>query len=1412
MSATETTNWQMWSEDDWKEWLNAQLDGRKVVFSGDPDELVSSYNREESHASSYEGRELLELIQNADDSGAEYPKPNSMLIQLTSNALFVANTGVPFSPDGIKSLMVSDNSPKQLQKGRCIGYKGLGFRSVLGWASSIVILSGKLAVGFSKKKAVEWLNVLVKENSSVREKIEKVRKEGLLNPIATLSVPYIFDETSSTQTLTDEVCQTLYGLHEKGYDTVICLVFDKQEETYQKALKQIKNIGAEILLFLQNLEKLEIVTAEVTTGWEVERHETEVIINPRSESQQIWKLFSASGEIPENHRRPNQPLVSRYEIKLATQKRDLETHRLFVYFPTEVLFPFPLIAHATFELTDNRQHLIESGINRDISDRLAELIADSAEKLIDPENPWNALWSVTPHGNIDPVLLKLGFEEKLKTEIKSRRILPVRSKQFESVQNTKSIDGDFDNLLIGEEFKDICLYTEDEFLEQRMLDVGVEPIEYDDLKERLNRLSATTISIDARAEIIYRLVENGIVLNDRVPPGLLLDENELSISSGTRALLPPEVKQFSLPEWVPQRIVNSELATLLKEKFDVTRVRDLVSKLRSFGVQEYSMGTLVSSIIAETNRRVKEQPDNELKLRQDMLQAIWALYSVQKGEEIPTLPEAINVVLPARGKSFQKADSLYIGKEYPDGELLEYFYGALGGPFILNPTELGLNEDLNEIKSFLCWLGVADLPRVLEVEDVSREFLDYVTENIQYPAKFEDSIITDKSEVRRRYHTIENVISIDRLEEVLEKTDPHAIIAWIIKCHDKLDNWRIVRDSGARFKIFPQFKINPRYLDEQVIPSYPLWILRNTKWVPLTNGEKQSPSMCILAKGVPKEVSVLVGYPSLNLEHPLLKSMKIDKTALKNALTTAGVVTELDELPWDSFYEILMELPERDPEGKVARSAYRALVNRSDSDNPSGEKYDEFIQEGKMFGKLAGGSGYFPMTQLYYFENPVLPESVLRLFPSLDLDRRKGAAKVKKLFNVDPFSFSTANIKIVNFDEHPCSQDFQKQVDGLKPYIYALRVEEDTDRSELRSLLQLQFKLCKSAKCSIHISNEGKEITLQSGESIIIDSVVYLVAEPSEYEVPIIRDEIIADALGNALTSILKVVEVGGDIARLATCSDARLGILLNRITDGEGEARLRKVEELMKLPIGSEEEEFMKVLPVPPSPPLLQTTSQPSSPSPAMGEIQNEETTDAFRSSSVGPVTVSGGEQVQIVQPHEIKQRVKVNSKPSPGASTKRTLVNPDRAENLAIAFEKDQGRFVEKVSHFQGSEAYGCDVLSFRSEEDRVSFKSKPDAKLVERFIEVKGSSDKLGAVTLEGNELKSAQDNRVRYFLYRVYEGEKTGTFELVETPDPLGVETGAIKTQYKIHPFRTKCSRHWDVTEITDEEKDKQQNAS
>jgi hypothetical protein len=134
-----------------------------------PRELISHANREASALNGYRGRQVLELLQNADDAGAGLPEGCKVRFDLTRERLIVANSGVTFSYDGLMSLVISDCSPKQLDQNRFIGCKGLGFRAVLTWTSQPSISSGILEVQFDKERAttaVEKLSETVKANRS----------------------------------------------------------------------------------------------------------------------------------------------------------------------------------------------------------------------------------------------------------------------------------------------------------------------------------------------------------------------------------------------------------------------------------------------------------------------------------------------------------------------------------------------------------------------------------------------------------------------------------------------------------------------------------------------------------------------------------------------------------------------------------------------------------------------------------------------------------------------------------------------------------------------------------------------------------------------------------------------------------------------------------------------------------------------------------------------------------------------------------------------------------------------------------------------------------------------------------------------------------------------------------------------
>lgn len=99
-------------------------------------------------AESYDARSFVELLQNADDAGA-----SRFAVRRAGGFLLVANDGRPFTRIDFESLCRSAASSKQ--RGTSIGYRGIGFKSVVGFAEEVYVFSGTLEASFSRKRTAE---------------------------------------------------------------------------------------------------------------------------------------------------------------------------------------------------------------------------------------------------------------------------------------------------------------------------------------------------------------------------------------------------------------------------------------------------------------------------------------------------------------------------------------------------------------------------------------------------------------------------------------------------------------------------------------------------------------------------------------------------------------------------------------------------------------------------------------------------------------------------------------------------------------------------------------------------------------------------------------------------------------------------------------------------------------------------------------------------------------------------------------------------------------------------------------------------------------------------------------------------------------------------------------------------------
>lgn len=95
-------------------------------------DYLSVHNLTQEVRHQYERRFLIELLQNAHD--ALYPvndrtDEGRVSVILSPDALYVANDGEPFKDSNFRKLTAFGQSDKDPEK--CIGNKGIGFRSVL---------------------------------------------------------------------------------------------------------------------------------------------------------------------------------------------------------------------------------------------------------------------------------------------------------------------------------------------------------------------------------------------------------------------------------------------------------------------------------------------------------------------------------------------------------------------------------------------------------------------------------------------------------------------------------------------------------------------------------------------------------------------------------------------------------------------------------------------------------------------------------------------------------------------------------------------------------------------------------------------------------------------------------------------------------------------------------------------------------------------------------------------------------------------------------------------------------------------------------------------------------------------------------------------------------------------------------
>ena len=1366
-------------------------------------ELVSHYNREVSALDGYRGRQLLELLQNADDAGVDAESGCKLLLDLSRDRLIVANTGKPFNRKGLISLVISDCSPKQLERNRFIGSKGLGFRSVLTWTDRPLISSGGYEVVFDRAKAVETVQQLAAEHSELNEVVAPFVESIGRWPAAVMRFPGL--------PLNDDPWLGLARAYRAdGYDTAIILPLpdgQRGDDIHAEMLEQIKDLPTSSLLFCRHLTRVEI-TGDLRKTWDLLRenhadgHST--IFLEQDGLRELWDVYRQVGQVSAEAAEKNSGGRRDFEVAVAVPDvvKPNPVGSLCVFFPTHERLPCTMVMHATLETSDDRNRLVAHASNREVLGHLALHVAAVVESQATPAMPRRALDLIAGIEDADPELKALGFVDALVKACAGQSIFPRLDGTLKpSADVWQAPHQTWLSQLGPDLFPEVLSVPPTDSLSDLLALFKLSWFDPTTLRDRLKHY-LLGMERSKAGEILGRLLADG-QLGEVGADGLLVSADGQLIEGS--CFFTPVERLPTLPSWALNiRFVEETFQAGLLRGSSALGLRFLASDLTRLGaeVDEYRFDTVARAFIDQ----VEEGSEGDaLVVKQRWAELLRWLFDAS-AESRQVLPQLAIKVITTHG-TLQRATTCYLGPDYPRGQVVWRLYQQFGqDEFVGSQSDNGLSGlAADESESFLLALGVASSPRL----DPFRSSTDYnrfretVVDRLDYPTTVRGQPCNTPGDVRQicRVYEIGGVRVPDRWKQLLNDGDPAAIAAYLLSDGAMLLANEI--DAQAKFQARFGREQSLREDPSLPIPNATLFLLRESAWVPGSDGRRRRPSEIMLSS---QGVRVLRGVYSCHAVDPKDKliSSHGGREALNSLLTRLGAVSSLENLSGQSLYELLLSLPDRDPQGEVSPGIYRTLVDSGVSveDSPHREK---FLKSGRMWGRYKGEASYIPVGQLRYNANLTVTKAIETHIPLVNILRSKNTQLVKQLFGIPSLTSEDIGltVEIEETDYDPGSEDANRHLRIAMPYIYALRLAETLDEQgrELGLLRKAALRVCHQVRVLARLPGGATEmIVLNEGERIVVDSSLLMVGEYREDGYGFLTfwlsvAELVAELLGRDVAS-----EVGG-ILRCRTLAEMQEVLRVRLGADAEDklfEARSRFKESIM---VNSEGQE--KTIPSPQSSESAVPVQQPA-PSQAGPPSSSIISGPGVEGPPPGSKVIVTPIEGPVERPTR-RRKLVVTGQVSSRGGGRGPLATEDKTFKVVEAFERHEGRFTILVNHLHGSDTFGCDLLSVASEAIRdkaMAKQSISDADIM-RYIEVKGRSARTGEVELGDNQLRAAERLRDRYWLYRVFvDPNRDSYYEVALLPDPLN--SRAVRTVTRFNLAEGSGASSYSVTEMSEEE--------
>lgn len=1388
-------------------------------YSRQPEELISHYNRERSAIDGYRGRQLLELLQNADDAGAGFDDGCVLRLDITRDRLVVANTGTPFSLNGLKSLVISDCSPKQLDRNRFIGNKGLGFRSILSWTDSPMISSGSFKVSFDRSRAIEAVKQLADSSPYVHEAITPFFNASGVWPAAVMRFPTLPD--------TDHrwLAESLKWRAE--FETVVVIPISPEADgdaVHKEILKQLSSIESSSLLFCRHLTRVDI-SGDYERKWQLLREDKKrpsqspVILQCDDRPDELWYVTRREGQVSETAAVSSKHQSRDFEIAVAIPDRVLPNRNgtLCVFFPTHESLPCPLLMHATVDTTDDRNHLVENDSNTEVLSQLAKLVASTLEDHVSNTGSRDALLLLAGVERLSGTLNRLGFLSTLVGSCLEKRLFPRIDGEMTTADECRLAPHDVWIDELGEiPFPEILSIGGDAsaqgFVELCKLK-WYSPVT---LRDRI-KAYLHTLPRDRAGEVVGKLMASQQLsqINAR---GMLIDDTGHCFDDGVYFFTPTE-RLPTLPEWVAGiRFVDPAFQIGLAHGAMLSGVRQLIAELTrcNCNIDEYRFETVARALIEEIGSAVEDSPETTSDKWRSLLR--WIFHASTSARALlPSLPIKL---LTTKGK-LQRATSCYLSSAYPKGALVWRLYnGFERDEFVGPPEQCGLGEiSATEAERFLLTIGVHYTPKLEPLREPTKlnQLANYVIDRLEYPRHVRECHVKSAKDLRLKFwrYSIDGLRVPDRWFELLVLSDREALVAYLLTSGSHL--LQSETDIAGVFGARTGNELKDRKDSSIQIPNPVLFWLRETSWVPVADEPDRRPSEIMLSRQGAKVLQGVYARHSINTSDSAIASAG-GQQAVDGLLTRLGSASSLESLSGESLYDMLIRLPKRDPEGKLAARIYRTLVESNIAPELSTYQ-DEFLRSGQMWGRHNGIEGYFQVEKLRYNASLSITKAIESHIPLVAIPRGKNTVQIKQLFGITSLSSSEISVQLLSGDTEfsSGSEDANLHFRSALPFIYALRLARNIDDAgkELNLLKNSALRVCTRIKVAATLpGGKREEIALTSAdERIVVGTTLHIVGDFDPETNGTLTfwlnvAELVAELFGRDIAD-----EVGG-VLRCGTTSEMRevIQVRLGHDSDAKLSEALRRFSDT-----GLDSDDPK------PRPRIIPkaTTSEAKPQDTTSDESSQDDTGDSVQDNlPITDIPVTGPESNSKITFEPIsgptgakpKKRKLVITRPvgiGGGNGGRGPIATEDVTFKVTEDFEQSEGRFTIRVSHLHGSDAFGCDLISVESAVIRdaaLASNTIDEAKIV-RFIEVKGRSVRSGDVELSENELRAAKVHKSRYWLYRVFVDPSpsvaSSSYEIALLRDPANSK--ALRTVPRFNLSQGSGAEWFAMTEVfVDEE--------